>query len=486
TKLLLRGGTLLVHDEKGYVNPNVSDLLIEGSTITKIENNIQLTADETQVAKVIDCKGKIISPGFINTHQHLFQSQIKGKPANHTLAEFFTCANLTAAKYTPIDTFWGQLSGALECIDAGTTTVVDHANPNLTEHSKTLIQALATSGLRCVFCYCPSRQTDYASTRSLHEFRALAAAGPFGKGRVQIGFAMDNIYLPGDVIKPYYQAIRRAGAKVITTHGAGGPAFGQKPSALQLLDQHALLGTDILVSHANSPKEGDSALLAKFGAFISSTVSTELQVGSAPIAMMPEFYEYSSLGTDGNGWGAAYMPLQMNMLVQHARYQRAEALAKNGVWSRDVGPRIEEVFNLATIAGARSIGMANDVGRLAVGFKADLLIFAGTTPGMLVAAENDPLAAVVLHSTVRDLETVIVDGIMRKDGGKMLDVQVADEPNDAEVLIETGQIFSWGGIAREVLKSRKAIQQKMKGIDLRAAEDAIMDVYGMDKHALIH
>ncbi|KAH7394635.1 hypothetical protein BKA66DRAFT_546819 [Pyrenochaeta sp. MPI-SDFR-AT-0127] len=215
-------------------------------------------------------------------------------------------------------------------------------------------------------------------------------------------------------------------------------------------------------------------------------MSTELQVGSAPIAMMPEFYEYSSLGTDGNGWGAAYTPLQMNMLVQHARYQRAEALAKNGAWSRDVGPRIEEVFNLATIAGAMSIGMANDVGRLAVGFKADLLIFAGTTPGMLVAAENDPLAAVVLHSTVRDLETVIVDGIMRKDGGKMLDVQVADEPNDAEVLIETGQIFSWGGIAREVLKSRKAIQQKMKGIDLRVAEDAIMDVYGMDKHALIH
>ena len=134
--ILLRGGTLLIHDKRGHVVSEVLDLLIEGSAISKIEKSIQLTDAEARNTRILSCEGKIISPGFINTHQHLFQTQIKGKVADCNLAKFFTCANTFAANYDAKDAFWGQLCGALENVDAGTTTVVDHGNPNLAEHCR--------------------------------------------------------------------------------------------------------------------------------------------------------------------------------------------------------------------------------------------------------------------------------------------------------------------------------------------------------------
>jgi cytosine/adenosine deaminase-related metal-dependent hydrolase len=133
SQTLLKGGILLIHDESNHVVPTTSDLLIEGSIIAKIGKNIDPSSD----TKVIDCTSKIISPGFIDTHRHLYQTQLKGKHANHTLVEYFPRGNFVAALYSTEDLFWGQLAGALESIDVGTTTVVDHSSCNNTpDHRK--------------------------------------------------------------------------------------------------------------------------------------------------------------------------------------------------------------------------------------------------------------------------------------------------------------------------------------------------------------
>lgn len=127
SKILLKGGTLLTHDVDNHVKPTVSDLLIEGSKIAKIQLEIEAPSD----AKLVDCTNKIISPGFVSTHAHLYQSQMKGRHANDTLIEYMPKGNYSASLYTVEDAFWGQLAGALEFIDAGTTTVVDHSSLNL-------------------------------------------------------------------------------------------------------------------------------------------------------------------------------------------------------------------------------------------------------------------------------------------------------------------------------------------------------------------
>lgn len=135
--LLLKGGTLLVHDENDHVVPTRADLLVEGNTITKIEKDIPAPQPSPARAgagagvRVMDCTSKIVSPGFISTHAHLWQSQLKGLHPNHTLVEYMPPGCFAGSFYTVQDLFWGQLAGAMESVDGGTTTVVDHSHLNL-------------------------------------------------------------------------------------------------------------------------------------------------------------------------------------------------------------------------------------------------------------------------------------------------------------------------------------------------------------------
>lgn len=128
--ILLKGGTLLLHDADDNVVPTRADLLIEGDRIARIGADIPAPASAAAV-KVVDCSSKIVSPGFVSTHAHLWQSQLKGRHPNHTLVEYMPSGCYVGTFYAPADLFWGQLAGAMESVDAGTTTVVDHSHLNL-------------------------------------------------------------------------------------------------------------------------------------------------------------------------------------------------------------------------------------------------------------------------------------------------------------------------------------------------------------------
>jgi cytosine/adenosine deaminase-related metal-dependent hydrolase len=84
SKFLLRGGIVLVHDKHDHVIPMRSDLLVEGNKIIKIEKSIKVDAS----VSIIDCTNKIISPGFVDTHHHLWQTQLKGRHGNESLLDY--------------------------------------------------------------------------------------------------------------------------------------------------------------------------------------------------------------------------------------------------------------------------------------------------------------------------------------------------------------------------------------------------------------
>jgi hypothetical protein len=83
--ILLRGGTILTHGDGDHVKPIEADLLIEGNNISKIEKGIKVGAE----TEVIDCTGKLLSPGFVDTHHHVWQTLLKGRHANHLLMDYF-------------------------------------------------------------------------------------------------------------------------------------------------------------------------------------------------------------------------------------------------------------------------------------------------------------------------------------------------------------------------------------------------------------
>lgn len=336
----------------------------------------------------------------------------------------------------------------------------------------------------------------------METFQKLADLNPLGpNGRVSLGFAFDGLFLPGFMIKDLYSRVREAGVRLITSHSVYGAQFGGKyhqvpldllvifltkeiaapnqTSAAATLASNDLLGPDILLSHNNNPTPPDARLVADKNVKISSTPGTELQMGHGnPVCLREDFYAQSSLGIDCHSVCSAYMPAQMMLALQWARARRHEDLESQDKWSSDVGFSASSVFNLGTIHGARAIGMEDTVGSLAVGKKADLVIFDCNTPSMVVAAERDPVAAIVLHSTVRDVNTVIIDGVLRKKDGILQPILA---PEDISAKVERGEKIEWKDIVPRVMEVSRRIDEQKKGtVDGKTAKKAIMEAFHMN------
>jgi hypothetical protein len=329
-------------------------------------------------------------------------------------------------------------------------------------------------------------QDQFFDENDLANFRALAKAGPYGNGRVHIGFALDMIFAPGEVLKPYYEGLRdesKGKAKVITSHAKGGPAFGV--TVAQTLSSHGLLGPDILLSHSCYPKEDDGKLLTAAGAHTASTPNTELQMGEMPVALRDDHYETGSIGVDCHVWGVTSIPGQMRLLLQAARSERGTKLGAEGLWSRYTGFDAERVFNLATLGGASAAGMQGEIGSLKEGYKADIVVFDTSSPSMYTAALENPLGAIVMHSTPSDVELVIVDGVVRKESGKLVDVVVEAAPSENKSVVAPGTKLAWRDVAAKILESRVALKERFEGLDFKGMEEWYFNQFYLNRDVLI-
>src|SRR5918912_3137119 len=147
-KLLIRGGTVLSMDKTIGDLPR-ADVLIDGDTIAAVQPDI--SAD----ARTIDATGFIVMPGFVDTHRHTWEASIRGSAPNATLDDYFVeILDTFAPLYRPDDVYASNLAGALECLNAGITTLVDwsHIN-NSPEHPDAAIRGLQEAGIRAQYAY---------------------------------------------------------------------------------------------------------------------------------------------------------------------------------------------------------------------------------------------------------------------------------------------------------------------------------------------
>ncbi|KAF7362184.1 Metallo-dependent hydrolase [Mycena venus] len=240
SSLLLSNGTVLVHDREDHVNPIKADILIVDNKIVEIAPSISPASDAVN----IDCTGKILSPGFIDTHHHMWQTQLKGRHADDLLLDYLFKGYVMASLFKADDVFWGELGGCLEALDGGVTTVVDHAHiNNSAEHSSSALSATVASGIRSYFCYSPVPQRGVASWApfrfeeagnplpdwSTIQLADLAANQPFGNGRVRLGIAFDAYYLPKNMVMSLFERARETRCQTfyvsLCSESSFGPAF---------------------------------------------------------------------------------------------------------------------------------------------------------------------------------------------------------------------------------------------------------------------
>lgn len=100
---------------------------------------------------------------------------------------------------------------------------------------------------------------------------------------------------------------------------------------------------------------------------------------------------------------------------------------------------------------------------------------------MVGAAQHDPVAAIILHSNPSDVEYVIVDGVLRKNAGKLVNVDVDKR---AEGHIDQPKL-AWDDVASQVIKRREVLQKKIEQIDMPAATEALIDQWYLDRSKIV-
>ena len=390
----------------------------------------------------------------------------------------------------------------LEGVAAGTTTVVDHAHVTCSpDHAKLAIAATASVGIRSVFCYTPIMRVKQFNPLIyypnpfedwvMQTFDELADKGPFGEGRVKLGFAFDLFFLPPEMIKSLFAQVKNKGVKTITCHGS--VSLGNIVKSLHDL---GLLDESIIISHGGVIRSADAELIKTAGAHLSSTPSSELQMAMGrPYCFDASFIDggatgdaiglqdNASLGVDCHTITGGSILTEARIALQNARHIFNEYYMKQGRVPRTVPENlsVEAAFNLATIKGAEAANMSNEVGRIAEGYKADLVIFDALSPSMVAAAQHDPVASIILHSTPADIDTVIVDGIIRKEGGKLLPVSV-----DGAARQVTGEtILDWTTVARKIVSSRANMQEEIDKIEFVEASNALHKLFYVDESRIV-
>ena len=442
----IRNAVVVTMDQQ-LGNFNKADILVEGSKILAVGENL---GDEG--TEVIKADGMIAIPGFVDCHRHVWQTNIRAVASNWTLMEYLLASRAAyAGAYSAEDMQLGQYAGSLEALDAGVTTVVDHAH-NLAspEHVDSAINGTGKSGIRSVFCY---GLGDVVKDGNLFESNATPAwhfddlrrvsRQYFGsENNLYLGVALNELpFSTIDSLRKEIETARELGAQLITFH----MSLPGAESVFQLAEA-GLLGSDMLVTHGFFMTDRELELLARHGASVVSTLDSELQMGMGygVTTRARKFGVNCCLGVDIVSGNAGDLFSQMRLSLQTQRAFHNQDLINAGERLTAVNVTVREVLESATMGGAIAAGLENEVGSITPGKEADIVLLDCNRVGL--QPMGNPETTVVMYAGVCDVDTVMVGGRVVKQAGRLLGV-------------DAGELFA------QLTDSRNKIFERVRTID---------------------
>jgi 5-methylthioadenosine/S-adenosylhomocysteine deaminase len=420
SKTLIRNAALLVTMDSSVGANDLgirvgADVLIENDKIAAVGQ--QLRDDG---ANVVDATGMIVMPGFIDTHNHLWQSLIRGCGTNQVLSGWLNACVLPlfnpAIAPTRLEAYAGVRLSTLDLINTGVTTTVEWSHAFTPEFVRGDIQAMTDSGMRFVFAYFGRNDPAVIADISLVK-RTLIDPNP--KATFQVASH------PAGALRQDVKAMARLAKELGVKHHVHllENIADRNENMFDVLAKADALGPDLLGAHAIHLTDEEIRILAAHDVRILHNPLSNMRLASG-IIRLPELKRAGvqvGLGLDG---GANDTSDMFNNMRAALGLQRAKALRA------DVFPTVAEVLRMATVDGAKLLGLFDRLGSLTPGKQADLIILKPETVNF--APRWDWLSQIVFNGQPWNVEWVFVAGQALKKQGKLVGVNPA-------VIVEAAQ-----------------------------------------------
>jgi 5-methylthioadenosine/S-adenosylhomocysteine deaminase len=423
-RTLIADALVLTMDDELGTLPR-ADVLIEDRRIAAVGPDLQRHSN----VDVIDGRDRIVMPGFVDTHRHMWAAMLRGCACYGDLGTYFHDVVFTyGANFTPDDTYASVRFGLAEAVDSGITTM--HAwehNIQTPAHADAALQALSESGMRGRFSYGPSSDPEAGSsfaqgteTIDLDDvLRLRRERFATDDGLLHLGIACRGVDYSQPEIWQREFAFAREHGLPITTHTMMTAHDVERVRAISVYEEHEALGSDVLLVHAIHTNEAERAYLARTSTPVSLSILSELRTGMG----IPPIVEMMQAG----------VPLCLSVDTMAASDNsdyfavlRATLLVPRGQHGDATVYQPDQVLRHGTLDGARALGIGERTGSLTPGKRADVIVLRATD--LNLAPINVADGQVVLAAQPRNVEHVWIDGVQRKRDGELVDV-------DADALV---------------------------------------------------
>lgn len=390
--------TVLPQNDKDItLNTNI---YIEGDRISAISST---APTGFQAEKIIDCSGKMAIPGLINAHTHSYMTFMRNVADDLSFMDWlFGTVDPIEQKMTDEDAYWGASLAILEMMKSGTTCFNDM---QMNIHQTT--RAVKESGMRAVICrgLVGNGDDEAGRSRLAQAYEEQDAFKDCDRLSFLLGphapYTCDEAYLRivAEEAKKHCLGIHMHLSESATEIENCKKDYGCTP--IELAERCGLFESPFIAAHCVYATPTDLDLLQKYNVSVVTNPASNMKLGNgfAPVPEMLEKNINVCLGTDG-----AASNNSLNLIHEMSLL----ALIHKGTHRTSQCISASDVFRIATVNGAKALGLADEIGTLEAGKKADIAILDLNTPSMW--PKNNPIAALSYSANGAEVDTVIING----------------------------------------------------------------------------
>ena len=398
-KILIKNCNLIsmnLKEPENKIQKNM-DILIENEKIIKISKNIKDSAE-----KVIDGTEKIVMPGLINTHAHVPMSIFRETVDGYITQDWLTQKIWPIeAKLTEEDIYFASMLSYIEMIYSGTTTIND-----MYFMQNKIVDAALDTGVRLQVTR-TLMDTDGSGEKKLIEIEEFIKKYKEKYDTISLNVGIHGLYTNTEEYLQKGLEIAKKYKLLVNMHFCENEQEREDikkmynvASPIEPIEKY-FKNAHLILAHAVKLTNEEIERIAKQDIYIAHCPVSNLKLGCgiAPITKMQEENICISLGTDGQGSGSN---LDMFETMKYT------ALLQKGYLENPTLMPAYEVLKMATINGAKTLNLENEIGSIEEGKLADIIILNLDSP--LTLPLNDIIAEIVYNVKAQNVETTIVNG----------------------------------------------------------------------------